>query len=333
MNYLYGRFPRQVAIPYRINVKNKEEFYKFINQHNGKRRIFTTLYNYANGSQKEKIMVDKVWFDLDSGNSFENLKKLHTWAKEKNYKHLMVFSGGGFHFYLLTKDYKDLENPKFALRSAQQTIAAEVGLTIGRPDKADIDEHIIGDIARVVTVVNTFNVKRRRYCIPLTEEDIEKGADFIRQKAAKQVLDLHWYGKKLFSMKEFDGAPQLGKIEELDMETQNRISRDTDLKKLPPCIAAKFLDDYISFRERFHIYSWMRDLGYTVDEVKQFVKKYWSHIDGGPTARNLADYIIKNRQIESVFIRDDILAASCETLRYEGMCVKRVCKWKDKLYL
>ena len=333
MLHLYRHFPRQIAVPYRINVKNQKEFYAAINKHNGKRRVFSSLYNYTNGSQGEKLLVDKIWFDMDSTSGFEALKKFVSWAEECEYRYLPVFSGGGFHFYILTKNYRSLKNPKYALGEAQKSIAKELNLSIGKPDVADIDCHIVGDVARVVTIVNTFNLKRNRYAIPLTLEDIQLGEQHIRKKAAKQDFDFKWQGSKLFDISKFDGHPSIGKIEELDFEMTDRIRKEPDLKRLPACISAQLMADYVGFRERFHVYNYLRDSGYSLTQVKRLVKKHWSHIDGGNTSANLADYIIKNRQIDYVFARDNILAANCSTLAMEGFCCKRICKFKDKLYL
>jgi len=333
MKHLYRYFPRQIGVPYRINAMSKKDFYENVNKHNGKRRVFATIFNYVNSSQQQPLLIDKVWFDMDSENGFENLKKLHAWAKENSYKHLLVFSGGGFHFYLLTKNFDDLQNPKFALREVQEFIANTNKLTIGRPDIADIDEHIRGNVAQIATVPNTFNTRRRRYCIPLTEEDLEKGKEHIRQKAKSQAFDFVWYGTELFDISTYDGHPSIGKIEELGIELQDRIGNDVELSRLPPCISAKFLCEYVSFRDRYHMYTWLRDLGYTIKQIETLIVKYWSDIDGGPTAKSLAEYILKRRQINKVFDREDVLAANCETLRMENFCVKKVCKFRNKLYL
>lgn len=331
MNLLYRYFPKQIGIPYRIVAKDKIEFYNLINTNNGKRRIFASLYNY--GDANSTLLLDKIWFDMDSKNSFDVIKKFHDWAKKNDYMHLMVFSGGGFHIYLMCENYKGLQNPKVALKDAQYAIINELGLSVGRAEIADIDEHIIGDVARIVTVLNTYNVKRRKYCISISESDLEKGLDYIKELANTQQFKLYWYGNKRFDISNFNHNSPQGTIEELDIVLQERINNDLNLTTFPPCIASKFLSDYVSFRDRFHIYCWLRDAGYSLTQVKSLVRKYWSNIDGGQGNANLAEYIFKNRQIESVFNRDGMLCANCEKLKLENFCVKKICKWKNRLYL
>jgi hypothetical protein len=332
MNTLYKYFPKQVAIPYRLLARNKEEFYALVNKHNGKRRVFASLYNYT-GSENSSLLIDKIWFDLDSPQSFENIKKMHDWAKTNDYMHIVAFSGGGFHLYMMCENFRALKNPKGALKEAQLAILSELHLKAGRPELADIDEHIIGDVARVVTVINTYNVKRRKYCISLSDDDLAAGLDHIREKANEQQFSLNWFGSKRFDISKYDTSTFGSSINELGLDVKERIDSDVSLAKFPPCIASKFIGEYVGFRERFHIYCWLRDAGYTETQVTNLAKKYWSHIDGGPTAANLADYIIRNRQIHKVFEKDSIMAANCETLRNEGFCVKKICKWKNKLYL
>ena len=221
------------------------------------------------------IIIDKIWLDLDSEKSFENIKKLHVWCRKNNYKHLLIFSGLGFHFYIFTNK-NVLKNPKIALKSAQIEIAKQNNLTIGEPKTHDIDEHIIGDIARVCSIPNTFNCRRKRYCIPITEEDLEKGLEFIREKAKKRVLKFKIYGTKLFDISRFDVDVKNDYYElaELDEEIEIEINKDKLLKNLPPLIAQLLLKKTPGWRDRFIIISYLRDSGYLLQETIQILKHF-----------------------------------------------------------
>jgi hypothetical protein len=248
-------FPREMAVPERFKVNSLEEFFATINRYNGKKRIFTSLY-------AEKPILNFVWFDLDSDKCFENIKKLDAWATEKNYKHFMDMSGGGFHFYLFTKNYENLKNPKKTLFNCHKFIAKEIGLTIGNPEQADIDEHIIGDIRRVATVPNTWNCKRRLYAIPVTKEDLNTNFEAIKEKAKKQQFEYKFYGTELFDVFQFDSE-----IEEfmaplmVNEKSFVEVKKDEALLNLPNCIKAWLSLEWPGYERRGWIIMWLRDNG------------------------------------------------------------------------
>ena len=79
INEMYNIFPRQVATPKRYDINSMAELIKFIEVWNGKVRIFTSVYNYT-GKEEEDIKnlkVNKLFFDLDSSNCYENTIKFH----------------------------------------------------------------------------------------------------------------------------------------------------------------------------------------------------------------------------------------------------------------
>ena len=57
----------------------------------------------------DTAIVDKIFFDLDSKNSFNSIKKFHEFLMKENLKHCMTMSGGGFHCYVACKvcDFRD----------------------------------------------------------------------------------------------------------------------------------------------------------------------------------------------------------------------------------
>lgn len=257
---LFDEFPREVASPTRFFVKSKKEFLEFINKNNGKKRLFTSLYKYD--PINAKVNITSIWFDLDSDKSFENIKKIHEWAKQHNYKHIMFFSGGGFHFYILASNGDKLKDPKQALYNCHKHIAEEVGLTIGESETFDIDWHIIGDVRRVVTIPGTYNTRRKKYCICITEEDLEKGLEYIKEKASKPSLHFRYYGKKFFDVSEFDKEIK-GYIKPLpyDKDELCEVDKDEALTNLLPCIKVWLSKTWPGWKRRGWIIMWMRKYG------------------------------------------------------------------------
>ena len=116
---LYDQFPRQVAIPYRINCNNESEFIEEINKYNGHKRVFTSVYNFNTTEEDTEIILDKVFFDFDGENAYNSIVSAYEYLKEHNLKFTMFFSGGGFHLYIFLKNYEHLNNKKATLINIQ----------------------------------------------------------------------------------------------------------------------------------------------------------------------------------------------------------------------
>ena len=267
-NLLYNRFPREIGDPKRFPVNNMEDIYKYLNKkdkdgnfvNNGRKRIFLSLYNCS--PNESEIKLDKIWFDMDSPNCLENTKKLHEWCMKFHYKHLMVFSGKGFHFYLLTKNYSNLSNPKRTLYNCHKHIAKEVGLTIGEGDTFDIDWHIVGDIRRIATVPGTWNVKRKRYAICITEDELNKTYETIRNKAKTPSLSSVVYGWEEFDVKPFDCTmKEFSSPLKYDEDEFVKVDKDEVLLNLPPCIKVWLSMKRKHWKRRGWIIMWLRDKG------------------------------------------------------------------------
>ena len=157
-NLLYNYFPRQISLPYRKNV-DREEFFSLINRLNGKSRIFASVYNYTGNFEVDRsfLNLDKIFFDFDGEDAYKNFVYLVTMLLDEDLKFICTFSGAGFHVYLFTTGYMGLKNNKGCLYNAHKHFIKK-GI--------EIDEKIVGDVARVATVPNTYNTRRRRFCIP-----------------------------------------------------------------------------------------------------------------------------------------------------------------------
>ncbi|NCD06658.1 MAG: hypothetical protein EOL97_11090 [Spirochaetia bacterium] len=269
MEKIFEGYPRQIALPNRIEVKNWKELSNIITIWNNKVRIWISLYKYS-FSNTSDFIIDKIWFDFDN-NEWENLTILHNWLLEKKYKHFIVFSGKGFHCYILTNK-KELKNNKIALMNAQNYIMQET--------KIEVDKQVIGDIARVVGLPGTFNCRRGRWIIFVSSKDLEQGEDYIKQKAeSEQFGDFEMFGEKLFDMTEWDTgiAEYRAEISIVD-DFDSKIKEDELLKAVPPCIANILLhlkDLENSYNERFIVIAYLlNELGYSEKMVEDTLKKF-----------------------------------------------------------
>lgn len=318
---LYNKFPRQIALPTRRQVNNKEEMLHYVNKYNQITRIWVSVYNYiAQEQDKDLLDVDKIFFDLDDEKTmFADICVLHDYCLKNNLRHIMFFSGRGFHFYLMTKNYDQLQNKKQALTNAHHFFVKALNVKI--------DEHIIGDIARVATFPNTWNGKRRRFCIPIDEVDLANGYDFIREKALGQQFNYRWYGWELYDISRHDSETN-GDFElvQLTPEQKRRINENKVLRELPPCLSRVLTKEHVGWRDRFLVICYLRDKGYMKPEVLEILSKFLS-------TRDFRHCIQEERQVDVLFRRQEYMFPNCENLRLEGYCLsKRNCSASQRLY-
>lgn len=312
---LYSQFPRQIAYPYR-RIVNKKEFYSIINNLNGKVRVFSSVYNYVGDRTVDRINLDldKIFFDFDGDNALENARVLGSWLIMHNYKFILLYSGGGFHVYLFTENYKVIENKKSCLLNIHKWFIRNLGL--------QIDRTIVGDIARVATIPNTWNTKRKRFCIPVTLDDIDKGIEYINKLAENQRFDYESYGSKLF-----DVTPHISNDMSIDCEIEvnesmiKDINNDELLKELPLCISSllyKGISTRVGWRGRYLIYCYFRDSGIPYGNACNIINKYLVTTKNGKTESYHS--LIEENQGKKIYERDESMFPSCESLKREGYC-------------
>lgn len=329
INEMYNLFPRQVAIPKRCDINTMDELMKFVEKWNGKVRIFVSVYNYTAKEEEDlkNLKVNKLFFDLDSQKGYENTIKFHFWLMEKNYKHVILFSGNGFHVYVFSKNFEKLKNKKDALYNAQHHIAKEVGLTIGDPKIADIDEHIIGDIARVATMVGTWNIKRERFCVCLTESLLLTSYEIIKEYAKTQNLGFKFYGKELLDISQFDTIrPNHIEAFHSNPEVKIKIDKDDFLKKLPPCIANMLCLKHLGYKKRGYVICYLRDSGYLLNETIQILRTYLSTSEylhcctRGMAPGHTTFGEMQPQYFYKSYVRDKISFPGCRKLKMYGEC-------------
>jgi hypothetical protein len=322
-NILYNRFPRQVSLPKRATV-NKYDFYRIINQYNGKVRIFSSVYNYT--GESSNIALDKIFFDFDGDSAIDNLKAMVDYLVEKDIKFLPLFSGGGFHVYVFTKNYEYVTNKKTCLLNAHHHIKHQAQI--------QFDTAIIGDLARVATVPNTWNNKRERFCIPVSLDDISKGYDYISERAKIQQFSYCLYGTKLFDIEPFDTFENQYNIQlvEIDEDVRGLIDSDKILKELPPCISGMLANGNtkrVGYRGRYLIITYLRDKGVVPNDTKDILEKYLTTVKKGKTE---AKHCIEDeRQVNYLYFQNTDTFPFCETLKREGYCPdKQYCNESQK---
>lgn len=342
---LINSFPRQIAYPDRKVVHNKEEFLNFLNRYNAKKKkIYFSIYNCNDeGKFNGWSDIDVIGFDLDSDNKIKCLKTLHEYCKINNYRHLMIFSTNGFWLFIKTKNGKELKFPKDALYNTQLHIINENGLTAYERNESgeidphinDVDFHILGDIARISRCPLSYDVDRKRYCIPITENDLNKGFDYICKKSKKPVYNFVWYGTDAINIKDFDFVSEsrtvTAEIPDGNYEYENM--EKGLIKGIFPCV-----HEWITKREkavwkaRYYTVIWLHEMGYPKSFAYNLLKRYYSHYPRTDGYRTNWEHMDRTRVIDYVYNGGkDVFFPTCEKIWEEGLCPGK-CNYFNTIY-
>lgn len=285
-----------MGFPSRQLVFTKHEYIKLINLYNGKKDCFTSIYS---GIQPE-VEVDKIFFDLDSVRAYDDIVALTEQARQHSYIYTNIFSGGGFHHY---RWVTPPTNKKIAVREYQNALENLLGIKI--------DPVIKGDLARLARIPCTFNIKRNRFCIPLTNEDIELGYRHILQKAKTyKRLPIKIYGNTSVVLDEYDNeenhSPRCREV---------RLNIKTSLR---PCIQT--LIQEMQEKQR-HFKNHLLNLAVAVE----MCTNGYSDTDVHTLFSVDSEYdpVITQRQIDSL----RLLPHRCQTLQEYGICLHEECRF------
>lgn len=315
LSWLYNIFPRQIGFPSRITVTSADEFMNYVNKYNGKVRIYGSVYNYVPG-EEHKIKLDKVFFDFDGEQAYEHTRRLIDYLHSNDYLFTCFFSGGGYHVYLfLDTDYRVI-NRKDCLTNIQKFFEKECNITI--------DPAVIGDLARIATVPNTYNLKRKKFCIPVRMDDMDMSHEDIAYIAEFQHMDGVVYGNVKFDPKLFDYPTEHSFYSTEENYVLNNdeliVNDDIFTLNLHPCIfnmLALGHSNHIGFRGRFHIITYLRDIGILYGDTKRIIKQHLTNIhDGIPEYK----HCYNKKQVEKIYKNDKYGFVKCETLKNEGYC-------------
>lgn len=258
---------------------SENEMLDEINKHNGLIRVGVSVYNYAEKGRDDLVKVGKLFFDIDNEN-ISAARKLHNFLLCSNVKHCIFFSGGGFHFYVKTKEYENLQNKKEALRAAQNFIALKAGLTWAmNGNNGDLDVAVRGNLAQIATAPNTWNVKRKLYCIPLTIEDLKKGLKHIKERAQKQQFDFVSFGALGVDLSAFDAPPNTNTLNPPNPHYLN--PKKIELKILPPCLQKALKSEKCGNRERYRVLCFLREKNIAMQSTLDFLQEHLSASEFG----------------------------------------------------
>lgn len=314
-------FPIEIGPPRKI-IYNLNEYLNFINTHNGRKKaIYRSIYAFKEILNNKPIynsaIIKCLFFDFDDKtcNAWQECNSLHQHLVKENLKHCMIMSGRGYHLYIFTNPYT-ANHPKEAIRSAQMKFVDLL--------KLHVDCQVIGNPAQLARVPNTFNLKGHRFCIPLTQEQFEKGDEYIKQLAKNQnfIKDI-FIGDKFLELEQFDKQSS-----EFDDGTfvYNDIKLEDvfiDISQTPLCIANLLSLKNVGWRGRYILITYFRDKGYLKQETREILKQHLS-------PEKYKHCVLEENQLDYLYSRLDLDFPSCIKIKQDGFCCGK-CKWYNEV--
>jgi hypothetical protein len=184
-----NKFPKEFAIPNRLKVNSKKDVFKLLEQHEGIRDCYISLYplpysyTYKIDNtilwEYNSIMIDKISYDLDENEAFEVASEFNFVHKNK-YTIIPDITGKkGYHLHIRLKPiYYPIWEAKRLLFNAHIYLISQVFDEIPK----EFDSSLFGDIMQIIRIPNTRRpTNKLMWCtfIPpdfdeLTEEEVLK---------------------------------------------------------------------------------------------------------------------------------------------------------------
>jgi hypothetical protein len=207
-------FPREVNL-YRKVVHDNEQFVKWWASLENSSDAYMSVYgfrflkppNYRRGDYQTAIVPHFVLdFDCSSiiggkqvpvppETTLNEVRRLHQFLCDEDIRHGVWFSGGGFHVWV------KLSKVHMPQTGMDKSILQGAGKHTVREWAEDlslncIDPHVTFDLASLIRVPNSYNVKRELWSIPLTTEEIQTLSwEQIQDAARKHRSGYFSYGQ------------------------------------------------------------------------------------------------------------------------------------------
>jgi len=328
---LFGSYPREFG-KNRTFLKTREDAIKTINTMNRKTNCWMTIHKIDKQREYTSAIVEKLFFDLDGKNSLDKTKLFHEYLLKHDIQHVILYSGNGFHIYTMTSPASrntGIKSIKRAVRNAQLSMIKDAKMTVGDPDECDFDSHVIGDISRISRIPNTLNLSGKRYCVPLTQHDLQSTLQDIEKKAEKQSFQYDLFGNRLIDLQEYDMEID-GLIESVDnihiSDTElSRILNDKSeidckkiLDKLPPMINQLLVSGACGYRDRYLTILAFREIGVPIEITISICRRFWS------TTKFNHAIVSEGNQFQYIYNRFNLLFPNWNTLLSEGYSISEI---------
>ena len=318
---------REIFIPKQRIPVWQHDIDEYRELYSGKKNLYLSVYEYK-GTKKEDIItsnaiVDKIFLDFDYDEDlvfFDDVRTVAKFLYEIGAKFKIRFSGKGFHLFIYLKDGDKLKNPSKAIRGWVKDIHEKTNTTS--------DSSVVGDLRRVSRMIGTMNMKTHLYCIPIDYAHLMNFTyDAICEMAKEGVLKYrHGDTSGLSGYEEWILGEGLVDISEYDTEEVYVPHTPVDASKVqiqqgyPPCIDKMLLNPNLGYYERGQLILYLRDDGYSFYEILTILKSVLS-------PQKYYHCTAEENQPEYLYYgREEMLFASCQTLKDNGLCPSKDCE-------
>ena len=323
----------QVSALYpRTLVKTSKKYRALINESNGKKNIFRTVYHFdhlKNGKPDfSDIIINQVFFDFDDcDNTYPEVLQFIKHLKDNNVKFRINFSGRGFHVYV-GSEHCDIDRKTY-LRMLYAYIIEQYNLH-------NVDPSTIGDIKQLRRIENTLNIRSDLYCIPLTyQEMLTLTLDDIKELAKQpRNFDTVWVDGVNIKL---DNINISDHINEKHMDRSNGEFKEIDDVLPDPCIV-RILHLYNpSHAERVLLCLWLsyhfrdgKDIhDFNLIELSEKIisrmrSLNWEDYSEAPNTAKSTRY-----QVNNLIKKRYNFVHNCKWRKTHNICVSEFC-WNEK---
>jgi len=294
--HLFDTMAREIG-PKRTWVEDKNKFFHWLNTNRTYEDCRVSVYRYGNRLQEKNygdadprsVVVDKIFIDTDSFYGYEVMKLLNEKLCDLGFVHRINYSGRytpygtipraiGFHIYVFC--YPNINYPKQALSNAQifmdKWVRKKAKVEFGITEDDAVDSAIIGDVMRMSRYPNTFNKKWKRWCVPLTQEDIDNLNPYdiykLGSQPRREVNGNVWLGEgKIWQLPPKFDKDEFDKFKRRNVNVTKSECDWAEMMEVydaPPCLWSMLNDPHLDYQERFWLIVCLRDLGFTQEETE-----------------------------------------------------------------
>lgn len=289
--------------------------------YSGKKDIYASVYKYKDEVHPKNAIINKIFLDFDYDDDlifFDNVRKVAKYLFDSHYTFCIRFSGRGFHIFIEIKE-RPLKNPKNAIRKWVKDMHAKTNTTS--------DSSVVGDLRRVSRMLGSMNLKTHLYCIPIAYNELMNFTyDSICEMAkeiddTKTIDDIYVVNVNNLDISDFDTENEPQTIN-CNININNIQVQDG----YPNCIEQMLKDPELGYYGRGQLIVYLRDDGYSFEEILMILKSVLSD------KKYYHCTVEEGQPAYLYFNREDLLFASCQTLKENGLCTSTTCNG-NHLYL
>lgn len=293
-----------------------DEIIKYRRLYSGKKNLYTSVYHYDTYISTQTAIVDKIFLDFDYDDKmkfFHDVRKVAKYLYDSCCIFSIRFSGKGFHIFVMLNQSIKLNNPKHAIREWVKDMHKKTDTTS--------DYAVVGDLRRVSRMLGSMNLKTHLYCIPIAYSELmnftyESICEMAKEIDDEDIIDdIYFIGGNFLDISNFDSNEVIPKDLNANIDINNIEIQDG----YPPCIELMLKDPYLGYWGRGQLILYLRDDGYGFEEILMILKSVLSE------QKFYHCTVEEGQPAYLYFVREDLLFASCQTLKDNGFCTSTEC--------